>query len=49
MKSTLKELKNILNLINSMLEEAVKKISALENGVMESNQAEQVREKNYIK
>ena len=45
MKNSVVEIKNTLNGINSRLEEAEEQISNLEDRVMESNQAEQGREK----
>ena len=44
-KNTINEIKNILDRINSSLEEAEEQIRDLEDRVIESNQAEQVREK----
>jgi len=50
MKSAKTEIRNMLDAINSRLEEAEKLITDLENRVMESNQTQQKREKkNYVK
>jgi len=46
MKSKIIEIKNALDEINSRLEKAEERIRDREDIVMESNQAEQVREKN---
>ena len=49
MKNTINEIKNTLDEINGQLEEVEKWIRNLEDRGMESNQAEQVTEKNYAK
>ena len=46
MKNSITEIKNTLDGINSRLEEVEKQIRDILVGVMESNQAEQEREKN---
>ena len=48
MNKIINEIKNELDGINSRLEEE-EQISYLEDRVMENNQAEQMREKNYAK
>jgi len=47
MKNSITEIENTLGGINSRLEEAKEQTSDLEDRVMESNQAEWVREKKY--
>ena len=47
MKNSINEIKNDQDGVNSRLEEAEKWITDLEDRVMESNQAEQEREKKY--
>ena len=49
MKSTINDIKNIPDGINSRLEEADERCSDLEDRIMESNQTEQEREKTYAK
>jgi len=49
MKNTITEIKNTLDGLNSRLQETEKQISDLEDRVMESNQAKQVREKKICK
>ena len=44
--NTINEIKNILDGINSILDETEGRISNQKDRLMESNQAEQVREKN---
>ena len=42
-------MKDMFDGMNSRMEEAEEQVSDLEDSVMESNQAEQDREKNYAK
>ena len=48
MKNTIHETKNTLDIINSRLEEAEESIGDLEDRVMGSNQAEQLRRKEIM-